>query len=91
MGGAQASSVLSEVKAAAAERRGAPLDEIALEEYRATILEKYETEGHPYYATARLWDDGIVDPVHTRTHLALAFASTGFDSAAPNRFGVFRM
>jgi acetyl-CoA carboxylase carboxyltransferase component len=58
---------------------------------RQPILEKYETEGSPYYSTARLWDDGILDPVETRSALALGL-SAAFNAPIPSgKFGVFRM
>jgi 3-methylcrotonyl-CoA carboxylase beta subunit len=60
-------------------------------EIRAPIVEKYETEGSPYYSTARLWDDGILDPAETRQALALAL-SAAFNAPIPDaRFGIFRM
>jgi len=61
------------------------------DEIRAPILEKYETEGSPYYSTARLWDDGILDPAETRQALALGL-SAAFNAPIPDaRFGIFRM
>ena len=82
MGGSQAAEVLTQVK---------KLEKKEQERYRESILDKYETEGSPYYATARLWDDGILDPLDTRASLALSFAATGFDPNRRNEFGVFRM
>jgi 3-methylcrotonyl-CoA carboxylase beta subunit len=60
--------------------------------FKAPIREQYEMQGHPYYATARLWDDGIIDPADTRMVLALAL-SAGLNAPAPEptRFGIFRM
>jgi acetyl-CoA carboxylase carboxyltransferase component len=55
------------------------------------ILDKYEAEGNPYYATARLWDDGILDPVETRMTLALGLAAAANAPIGPTHFGVFRM
>ena len=61
------------------------------EEFKAPILRQYEEEGNPYYATARLWDDGVIDPVETRTVLSLGL-SAAFNAPIPEtRFGVFRM
>ena len=91
MGGPQAANVLTDIRTAAAERKGAPLDQAAVDTYHAGILERYEREGNALYATARMWDDGIVDPVQTRETLARAFAATGFSAAKENTFGIFRM
>ncbi len=55
------------------------------------ILDKYETEGSPYYSTARLWDDGILDPVDTRMAIALGLVAAAHAPASDTRFGVFRM
>jgi 3-methylcrotonyl-CoA carboxylase beta subunit len=91
MGGEQAAGVLVTVKRDQLAREGKPLsaeDEAAI---RDPILEKYEREGSPYYSTARLWDDGILDPANTRQALALGL-SAAFNAAIPDaRFGVFRM
>jgi 3-methylcrotonyl-CoA carboxylase beta subunit len=59
--------------------------------FRAPVRERYESEGNPYYATARLWDDGIIDPVQTRDVLGLALSATLNAPIPPTRFGVFRM
>ncbi|MCL4146969.1 UNVERIFIED_CONTAM: hypothetical protein GTU68_015989 [Idotea baltica] len=91
MGGAQAASVLSEVKQHSAARKNQNLSKSELEEYSAAILEQYENQGQPYYATARLWDDGIIDPSTTREQLALAFAATRWNPDESDCFGVFRM
>jgi 3-methylcrotonyl-CoA carboxylase beta subunit len=61
------------------------------EEFKAPIRAQYETQGHPYYASARLWDDGIIDPVDTRMTLALAISASFNAPMEPTRFGVFRM
>jgi acetyl-CoA carboxylase carboxyltransferase component len=91
MGGEQAAGVLTTVKRDQLERDGKRLgaeDEAAI---RDPILEKYEREGSPYYSTARLWDDGIVDPAETRQALALGL-SAAFNAPIPEvTFGVFRM
>jgi acetyl-CoA carboxylase carboxyltransferase component len=91
MGGEQAAGVLTTVKRDQLAREGKTLtagDERAI---RDPILEKYEREGSPYYSTARLWDDGILDPVNTRPALALAI-SAAYNAPIPlPRFGVFRM
>ena len=92
MGGPQAASVLSTVKQEQLARGGKPVmtaEETA--EFERPTREKYETEGHPYYATARLWDDGVLDPAETRAALSLAL-SASFNAPIPEtRFGVFRM
>ena len=91
MGGAQAASVLTEVKKQSSTRKGKEISESELGKYSAKILQQYEEQGNPLYATARLWDDGIIDPAKTRQHLALAFAATRYIPREENTFGVFRM
>ncbi len=91
MGGEQAAGVLTTIKREQLARDGATLsaeDEGAI---RAPILEKYEHEGSPYYSTARLWDDGILDPVDTRQALALGLSAAFNAPIAEPRFGIFRM
>ncbi|HTR03009.1 MAG TPA: carboxyl transferase domain-containing protein [Thermoanaerobaculia bacterium] len=92
MGGPQAASVLSTVKQEQLVRSGKPpmtADEVA--DFERPTREKYETEGNPYYATARLWDDGVLDPAETRAALALAL-SAAYNAPIPEtEFGVFRM
>jgi 3-methylcrotonyl-CoA carboxylase beta subunit len=92
MGGPQAADVLTTVKQDQRAREGlSPMVDEELEGFRKPILEKYETEGSPYYSTARLWDDGIIDPRDTRDILGLCLA-TARNAPLPNeRFGVFRM
>jgi acetyl-CoA carboxylase carboxyltransferase component len=87
MGGEQAASTLLTVRMDAGDALSA--DEQAA--FKAPILATYETEGNPYYATARLWDDGIIDPADTRDVLALGLAAARFAPPEPTRFGVFRM
>jgi acetyl-CoA carboxylase carboxyltransferase component len=91
MGGEQAASVLATVKRdqMARESRSMSADEEAA--IRTPILEKYEHEGSPYYSTARIWDDGIIDPVQTRDALGLALSAARHAPVAEPRFGVFRM
>lgn len=92
MGAAQAAGVLSDVNLSAKQRHGRQVSPKQSEKLRQEIVEKYEREGSPYYATARLWDDGVIDPVETRKTLALALASTAYDPRQPSgRFGIFRM
>jgi 3-methylcrotonyl-CoA carboxylase beta subunit/propionyl-CoA carboxylase len=91
MGGEQAAGVLTTVKRDQLAREGRTLTATEEAAIRAPILEKYEREGSPYYSTARLWDDGILDPVETRIALALGL-SAAFNAPIPDaKFGVFRM
>ncbi|BDI60023.1 carboxyl transferase domain-containing protein [Qipengyuania nanhaisediminis] len=87
MGGEQAASVLATVH-----RDADKWSEEEAEAFKAPIRQKYEDEGNPYYATARMWDDGVIDPAQTRDVLGLAFAAT-LEAPIPERpqFGVFRM
>jgi acetyl-CoA carboxylase carboxyltransferase component len=92
MGGEQAANVLLTVKQGQRLREGS--SEMTSEEaaaFKAPILEKYETEGNPYYSTARLWDDGVIDPVDTREMLGLALSVTLNAPREEKGFGVFRM
>lgn len=92
MGGPQAADVLATVKQDQRAREGLPaMVGEDLENFRAPILEKYETEGSPYYSTARLWDDGIIDPRDTRDILGLCLATARNAPLPDDRFGVFRM
>jgi 3-methylcrotonyl-CoA carboxylase beta subunit len=91
MGGEQAASVLATVRRDQIEARGEewPLD--AEEDFKRPIREQYESQGNPYYATARLWDDGVIDPMDTRTVLGLALSVCGNAPLDEPHFGVFRM
>jgi 3-methylcrotonyl-CoA carboxylase beta subunit len=91
MGGEQAASVLATVKRD--QLKGAGRDWPAAEEeaFKTPIREQYERQGHPYYASARLWDDGVIDPKDTRRVLALSLAVAQYAPEARTRFGVFRM
>ena len=91
MGGPQAASVLLTVRQQQLERQGGSLSEEEQEELRRPILDKYEEEGNPYYSTARLWDDGIIDPVDTRTVVGLGIAASLNASFPEPSRGVFRM
>ncbi|MHB1536144.1 MAG: carboxyl transferase domain-containing protein, partial [Acidimicrobiales bacterium] len=91
MGGEQAASVLANVRADQAERRGEPWSEAEEADLKAPILEQYERQGHPYYATARLWDDGVIDPADTRTVLGLGLSAAANAALEPVRYGTFRM
>jgi 3-methylcrotonyl-CoA carboxylase beta subunit len=91
MGGEQAASVLATVRRDGMEARGQSWSAEAEEEFKNPIREQYETQGHPYYASARLWDDGVIDPADTRRVLALGLAASLNAPIAPTRFGLFRM
>ncbi len=91
MGGEQAASVLATVRRENLEAEGKKWSEIEEEEFKAPIREQYEAEGNPYYATARLWDDGIIAPAETRRVLALCFSAALNAPIPETKFGVFRM
>ena len=91
MGGEQAASVLATVRRDGIEARGASWSAEEEAAFRAPIREQYERQGHPYYASARLWDDGIIDPADTRRVLALGLSAALNAPATSTRFGVFRM
>jgi 3-methylcrotonyl-CoA carboxylase beta subunit len=91
MGGEQAAGVLATVKRDQLAREGKPLDAAGEQQIRQPILDKYEREGSPYYSTARLWDDGILDPAQTRHALALGLSAAFNAPIPPAKFGVFRM
>ena len=91
MGGEQAASVLATVKRDGMERRGESWSEIEEAEFKQPIIEKFEEEGHPYYSTARIWDDGIIRPRDTRRILGLALAASLNAPILDTKFGVFRM
>ena len=91
MGGEQAASVLATVRRDGIEAGGGEWTDGEEEAFREPIRRKYETEGHPYYATARLWDDGIVEPAETRMVLALCLSAALNATVEETKFGVFRM
>jgi 3-methylcrotonyl-CoA carboxylase beta subunit len=91
MGGEQAATVLSIVKREGIERRGGTWSAEEEAAFKKPILEKFETEGHPLYSSARLWDDGIIDPAKTREVLALSLSATLNAPIPDTKFGVFRM
>jgi 3-methylcrotonyl-CoA carboxylase beta subunit len=91
MGGEQAASVLATVKRDGIEAKGGSWSAEEEESFKAPIRQQYEDQGHPYYASARLWDDGVIDPADTRRVLALGL-SAALNAAIPEtKFGVFRM
>ncbi len=91
MGGEQAASVLAQVKRDGMEAKGEKWSKDEEEAFKAPIRDRYELEGDPYHATARLWDDGIIDPAQTRDVLGLAISASLNAPIAETRFGVFRM
>ena len=91
MGGEQAATVLAMVRRENIERKGGQWSREEEQEFRAPILEKYEKEGHPLYSSARLWDDGIIDPARTREVLALSLSAALNAEIEETKFGVFRM
>jgi 3-methylcrotonyl-CoA carboxylase beta subunit len=91
MGGEQAASVLAQVRRDGLEAEGRSWSAEQEEAFKAPIREKYETEGHPYYASARLWDDGIIDPADTRMVLGLGISASLNAPIETTQFGIFRM
>jgi 3-methylcrotonyl-CoA carboxylase beta subunit len=91
MGGEQAAMVLSQVRRDNIEASGKTWSVEEEDAFRAPIRATYEEQGHPYYATARLWDDGIIDPADTRHVLGLALSAAANAPAEPTKFGIFRM
>ncbi|MGH6763128.1 MAG: carboxyl transferase domain-containing protein [Phyllobacterium sp.] len=91
MGGEQAATVLAMVKREGIERKGGSWTREEEAEFKSPILDKYEREGHPLYSSARLWDDGIVDPARTRDVLALSLSAALNAPARETKFGLFRM
>jgi 3-methylcrotonyl-CoA carboxylase beta subunit len=91
MGGEQAASVLATVRREGIEARGGNWSLEEEETFKAPIREQYETQGHPYYSSARLWDDGVIDPAQTRRILALGLSASLNAPIPESRFGLFRM
>ena len=91
MGGEQAADVLSTVKQEQLLKKGKKMKKSEIEDLRKPILQKYEVEGSPYYSTARLWDDGVIDPLDTRMILALGISTSLNGPLENSEFGVFRM
>ena len=92
MGGPQAADVLATVKQDQRAREGLePMTDEEWANFQSPILEKYEVEGSPYYSTARLWDDGIIDPRDTRDILGLAISASLNAPMPDTKFGIFRM
>ena len=92
MGGEQAAKVLSTVKQQGLKVSGKePMSALEISNFEKPILDKYDLEGSPYYSSARLWDDGVIDPIHTRDLLGLAIAASLNSEIGESKFGVFRM
>jgi 3-methylcrotonyl-CoA carboxylase beta subunit len=91
MGGMQAASVLATVKRDSIEAKGGTWPKDEEDAFKKPILEQYEHQGHPYYASARLWDDGVIDPADTRMVLGLGLSAAMNKAPEETRFGVFRM
>jgi 3-methylcrotonyl-CoA carboxylase beta subunit len=91
MGGEQAANVLARVRRDALEAKGSSWSAEEEAQFTAPIREQYDRQGHPYYATARLWDDGIIDPADTRRVLALGLSASLNAPIPATRFGIFRM
>ena len=91
MGGEQAANVLAQVKRDALEKAGTPWTAEEETRFKAPVQEQYERQSSAYYATARLWDDGIIDPLDTRKVLALGLAAALNAPIEKTTFGVFRM
>jgi len=91
MGGFQAAAVLATLKRDGIERAGGAWSAEEEAAFKQPIIDQFEHQGHPLYASARLWDDGILDPRRTRMALALSLQATGNARVEPTRFGVFRM
>lgn len=91
MGGQQAANVLAQVTEEQYRRSGKEWTSEQADAIKKPIVERYEQEGSPYYSTARLWDDGIIDPADTRKVLGLSLAAALNSPPADTKFGVFRM
>jgi 3-methylcrotonyl-CoA carboxylase beta subunit len=91
MGGEQAANVLAQVKRDNFDRKGVEWSEQDEEKFKAPVRDMYEAQGHPYYASARLWDDGIIDPADTRKVLGLGLSASLNAPKEETKFGVFRM
>ena len=91
MGGEQAAGVMAQVKQDGLARKGHSMSEQEVSDFKKPIIDQYEEQGHPYYASARLWDDGIIDPADTRNVLGLALSAAKNAPEQDSKFGVFRM
>ncbi len=91
MGGKQAAGVLAQLRSDALAANGQAWNSQEEQAFKQPILASYEAQGHPYYASARLWDDGIIDPADTRRVLALTISASLNKPIPESRFGIFRM
>ena len=91
MGGEQAAGVLAQVKRDQKERAGESWSDEEEAQFKQPVIEKYEEQGHPYYASARLWDDGVIDPADTRLVLGLSLSAALNKPIEETQFGIFRM
>ena len=91
MGGEQAAAVMAQLRRDTIEREGREWPRAEEDAFKAPIRERYDHQGHPYYATSRLWDDGVIDPADTRRVLALSISASLNAPIPPTRFGLFRM
>jgi 3-methylcrotonyl-CoA carboxylase beta subunit len=91
MGGDQAAAVLATIRRDQIEQRGQSWSAADEETFRSPIRSQYDVQGDPYYSSARLWDDGIIDPADTRMVLGLALGAVAGAPMAPTSFGIFRM
>ena len=91
MGGDQAAAVLATVRRDGVEAQGGSWSAEAEEAFKRPIRERYESQGSPYYSSARLWDDGVIDPVDTRRVLGMWLAAAAHAPIADPSYGVFRM
>ncbi|TVP60275.1 MAG: methylcrotonoyl-CoA carboxylase [Halomonadaceae bacterium] len=91
MGGEQSAGVLADVRRAGLERKGKSWSDEEEKQFKQPIIDQFETQSHPYYASARLWDDGIIDPAQTREVIALGLSAALNAPIPATEFGVFRM
>ena len=91
MGGEQAASVIAQISEDQCNAEGKQWTQTQEQDCKKPILEQYEIQGHPYYASARLWDDGIIDPAETRLIIGLSLSAALHAPIEQTRFGVFRM
>ena len=91
MGGEQAAGVMAQVTRDKKEKLGKSWSESEEQAFKQPIIDNYEHQGHPYYASARLWDDGIIDPADTRQVLGLAISAALNKPIEETKFGIFRM
>lgn len=91
MGGSQAAGVLAQIAEDQHKRSGKTWTDDQANKIKKPIIEQFDKEGSPYYSTARLWDDGIIDPIDTRKVLGLSLSAAMNNSGGDTKFGVFRM